>query len=59
MGIHSIPTLLLDGRPVISGAAGRDEVLAALRHAANGSAPGRRRFDPARQAEGLARDVAP
>ena len=42
-GIHSIPTLFIDGRAALSGAADRHEVLKALREAA-GSAVGMRRF---------------
>ena len=51
MGIHSIPTLLIDGRPVINGAAGQADVLAALRRAA-ADATGKRRFDPQAHANG-------
>jgi predicted DsbA family dithiol-disulfide isomerase len=44
-GIHSIPDLWIDGRPALSGAAGRDDVLAALRHAAK-NVTGVRSFKP-------------
>lgn len=45
MGIHSIPTLFINGEPALSGAAGKNDVLEALRRAITTShASGRRRF---------------
>jgi len=46
MGIHSIPTLLINGELVSSGAAGAAEVLQALRASMAASRPGRRLFEP-------------
>jgi len=45
MGIHSIPTLFIDGLLALSGAAGADDVLAAMHEVANtGSPTGSARF---------------
>jgi predicted DsbA family dithiol-disulfide isomerase len=44
MGIHSIPTLFINGRPALSGAAGKQDVLDALRQARSGHAAGSRCF---------------
>ena len=43
LGVHSIPTLFVNGKPALDGAAGVAEVLAALREAAQ-EPHGRRRF---------------
>ena len=43
LGIHSIPTLFINGRLVCSGAAGAEEVLSALRRARRGA---KRTFAP-------------
>lgn len=45
MGIHSIPTLFIDGRLALSGAAGADDVLATLHQVASQALTGRVRFD--------------
>ena len=42
-GIHSIPALFVDGQPALSGAAGKEDVLHALREAA-ANATGARQF---------------
>jgi predicted DsbA family dithiol-disulfide isomerase len=44
MGVHSIPTLLVNGQLALSGAAPADEVLDALRAAADAKLPPRRCF---------------
>ena len=44
LGVHSIPTLLIDGRLALSGAARFDEVLAELRAAAEAPTSGERRL---------------
>ena len=44
LGIHSIPTLCINGEPTLSGAAGAAEVLQAFRQATANSSNGRCRF---------------